>query len=1191
MRIQNMFQDDINRKINGVIKVNQDDLDVIKQEVREYVITRELKKHFMTFFNYYCKMFDNPNADIGVWLSGFFGSGKSHLLKMLSYILENKEIDGTTVVEMFRDKFENGDDRDPATFMLIDRATRVKAETILFNIDIEGSINKDKTAVLRVFAKMFYNHLGFYGENLKVAQMEYYIEQVGKTDEFRRVFEEKRGMPWEQARKAFSFNGKYIVPTLMEVLDMTEKDADSWFRDKSAVEMSIALLADEIRTYVEKKPKDFRLLFMIDEVGQYVGTDTDMLINLQSLVEEIGRTCGAKVWVMCTGQEALDEIIKVRQSEFSRIQARFKVHLSLTSSSADEVIQKRLLKKTNTATELLEGIYTQSDSVLRNLFTFKDAMLDIKGYSGPQEFAINFPFVPYQFLLIQKIFSEIRKHGNAGKHYSGAERSMLDGFQIAVKKIQAGDEYNLAPLFSFYDSIHEFLDGSIRRVIERCANAAATGAGIEPLDVDVLKLLYLIRYVPQDMPANLDNLVILMADNINVDPISMRKTVAESLNRLFSQNYIGRSGDTYNFLTDEEQDIWKEINAMNVDTASIVERIAHMIFADIYPTKKFQYGKYNFGFDQMVDGVTVGAITGGMRLKMLTVATDAVEKAEMRLMTESVKQAIIVLGDTPYYEFLERAMKIRKYVKQRNVSQLSKSVQDIIGKHTDEAKNLEDDALEQLQLAIAQAEYYVDGEHLSLKGNDAKAKIDQALEYLVVHVYSQLELITKNAESDEDILNVLTGMEPRDMFGNVPNQDAVAKVEKYLEIQAAKNLPTSMFDVQTRYQGVPYGWREIDVAAVVARLIFDQKVTIKQAGNTIRADNPKLPDMLRKKTEIGKTQISIKVVVGQREMKAAREFLRQHFEVMTLPEDEDGLILWIIDQFSKQKNHYTELLGRYAGHKYPDQPLVANGIGLIDNLLSQQKDNIALVQRLLKLQDDFIDHKQKMVRVENFFMSQQPVFDAATQLTQDLSHELDYLAKEEEANQALNKICLITMIPANGPYNYDRIKELNSLMATVHEGHDRLLKDKRDELLEIVRQCMEAIHTAANDSYDLKATVQTADHFYDDQKQKIASYRSLALLDGLVPPMIQYKDQTMTKIEAATKPVKPPKFGEDGGQGNGGGDKPIKPTPKKVIKQLNRMVLFPQKTLEDTDDIDAYLAQIKKTLITMMQGCDGIKLN
>ena len=154
-------------------------------------------------------------------------------------------------------------------------------------------------------------------------------------------------------------------------------------------------------------------------------------------------------------------------------------------------------------------------------------MLDIKGYSGPQDFSVNFPFVPYQFILIQKIFAEIRKHGNAGQHYSGAERSMLDGFQSAVRKIQQGNEFNLAPLYSFYDSIHEFLDGSIRRVIERCENAGSSGAGIEKQDVDVLKLLYLIRYVPEDMPANLDNIVILMADNINMDPISMRKTVSE----------------------------------------------------------------------------------------------------------------------------------------------------------------------------------------------------------------------------------------------------------------------------------------------------------------------------------------------------------------------------------------------------------------------------------------------------------------------------------------------------------------------------------------------------------------------------------------------------------------------------------------------------------------------------------------
>ena len=291
MIIQDMFAEDINRKINGVIKVDQDADDVIEQELNEYVITRELKKHFITFFNYYGDAFDQPTADMGVWISGFFGSGKSHFLKMLSYLLENKEVKGIRSVERFRKKFED----DPATFMLIDRATKGTTETILFNIDIEGFSNKDKTAVLRVFAKMFYNHLGFYGENLKVAMMERYIDQQGKTEEFRRIFEEKRGKPWLEMRRVFAFNGKFIIPTLMEVLDMSEEDARSWFNDKTATEISIAQLVEDMKAYVDTKPANFRLLFMIDEVGQYVGTDTDMLLNLQSLTEKIGSECEGKV--------------------------------------------------------------------------------------------------------------------------------------------------------------------------------------------------------------------------------------------------------------------------------------------------------------------------------------------------------------------------------------------------------------------------------------------------------------------------------------------------------------------------------------------------------------------------------------------------------------------------------------------------------------------------------------------------------------------------------------------------------------------------------------------------------------------------------------------------------------------------------------------------------------------------------
>lgn len=1184
MRIEQMFQEDINRKINGVVKVDQDTDDVLVQEIEEYVITKELKKHFITFFNNYGDSFHDKTADIGVWISGFFGSGKSHFLKMLSYILANRGVQGTKTIERFRKKFDD----DPATFMMIDSATKGATDTILFNIDIEGSINKDKTAVLRVFAKMFYNYLGFYGENLKVAKLEQFISKRGKTEEFRRVFEDKNGQSWLSSRDAFAFFEDDVVESLMEVLNMSETAAHNWFDGTETVEMSIAQLVSEMKEYVNSKPANFRLLFMIDEVGQYVGGDTDLLINLQSLIEKIGSECEGKIWVVCTGQEAIDEIIKTRENEFSRIQARFKTRLSLSSSSADEVIQKRILKKKPEVIIELESVYNQNDSVLRNLFSFSDAIMDIKGYNGSGEFANNFPFVPYQFIIMQKVFAEIRKHGNSGKHLSGGERSMLSGFQEAAQKIKEKDEYALAPFHLFYDTVHTFLDGSIRRVIERCARAAADGNGIEEQDVDVLKLLYLIRYV-DDIPANIDNIVILMADDIRLDKITMREAIRNSLDRLMSQNYIGRTSDTYNFLTDEEQDIQREIKNTSVDTASIVERIAQMIFGDIFTTKKYRYGKYDFAFDQMVDGITVGAVTGGMRLRFLTVATDLTEKVDLRLMAESQgKEAIVVLSDSPYYEALESAMKIRKYVKQRNVSQLAKSVQDIIRDQQDEASKYELSAMEDLKKAIENAQFYVDGEHIDIKGGDAKNKIDQSLEYLVSHVYSELSLITKNAESDADIIAVLTGAEQA-LPGTEPNRDAATKMEEYLEMQAKKNLPTSMADIQSRYSGIPYGWKEIDIAAVAARLIYEQKVTVKYAGATIQPDNAKLPDLLRKKSEIGKTSISKRMMVSATKIKEVKEFLRDYFDLMDVPDDEDGLIKFIIDKFAESKAHYEDLNSRYESHKYPDRTLVQSAVALMTDVLSQQKDNIALIDRVIKKQDELYDNKELMMNVESFFKTQVSVFDAAVRFEADLHNDLDYIAKDEEAHKALNTIRLITMV-LSGKYDYKRIPELNGLMATVKASHDKMLEAKRAYTLEIVRQCMEAIHTAANGDNKVKNLIDISDTYYTQRKEKINETTSLALLDGFEPPMWQYKDDTVERIETALKPeVYTPPTPTPSGVKEGGA---AQPTPKKeIIKAIPRQAMFPAKTLKTEVEVDAYLEKVRAQMTQMLKNCDGIKIN
>ena len=236
------------------------------------------------------------------------------------------------------------------------------------------------------------------------------------------------------------------------------------------------------------------------------------------------------------------------------------------------------------------------------------------------------------------------------------------------------------------------------------------------------------------------------------------------------------------------------------------------------------------------------------------------------------------------------------------------------------------------------------------------------------------------------------------------------------------------------------------------------------------------------------------------------------------------------------------------------------------------------IDRIIKKEDDLYALKDKMQNVESFFENQVSLFDSAVKYESDLRVDLDYIAKNEEANKALNTIRLITMMPTGGNFNYARIPELNGLMATVCEKHGAMLDEKRAELLEIVRQCMAEIHTAAGDDANARAISDKADTFFTQKKVQIAETKVLALLDGLVPPMWQYKDEACDRIEALQKPPVT------------GGQTPAS-APKKIIKTIHRQAMFPAKTLESEADIDAYVEKIRGQMKQLLNGCDGIRLN
>lgn len=1174
MQIKEMFKDDIERKINGVVQVEQEKEDVIKQEIKEYVVTSELKKHYIQFFNEYSESFNEPTDNVGVWITGFFGSGKSHFLKMLSYLLENKEVDGKKTVDYFREKFD-----DELSFMNIQKCVEVPTETILFNIDVESSGQKDDTAVLRVFSKVFYDHLGFYGNELKLAKLEQYISKKGKMDAFKEAFENINGESWVDTRSDFSFFEDDIIAALVETDIMSQTNAEHWFDGSESYDISIAQLVDEIKEYVDTKPKDFRLLFMIDEVGQYIGTNTSMLLNLQSLIEKLGSVCRGKVWIVATGQEALDEMIKVRTDEFSRIMARFAIRLSLTSSSVGEVIEKRLLTKTDEANTILNNVYENNENVLSNLYTFDTEVKDLKGYSSEDEFARVFPFVPYQFIIMQKVFNEIRKHGHAGKHQSSGERSMLNGFQESAQRIKDKNELTLVPMYAFYDTLHSFLDTSVRSVMERAEKAAKEGNGLTVEDVDLLKLLYLVRYI-DDIKSNIENLTILMADSINVDMIELRQQVIESLERLQRHNYIGRNGEIYQFLTDEEQDIAREINNQSIDAANVISKVCTIIFDDIYTTKKYRYTKngYNYDFDfiKSVDNQNHGNSNGEMKLKFVTEAN--YDSSELRLITESKEYEAICKLSEEYSIFsdIENALKIEKYIRQKNVSQLAESTQTIINLKQKEARRLIGDAKEHISDAILHGMFYIDGDQKNISGNTAKSVLDNALEILVEHTYDHITDIEEPVSNDADIRTILNGNVG--MEGMEANQAACDNVYSYLETKYEQKIPISMATLQSRYQSIPFGWKEIDIAAIVARLIQAQRVTVKHSGQTIQPNDNHLVDYLRKKNEIGQTNISIRETIPARKMKQVKDILKDYFDVMDIPADEDGLVAYIVKSFNDEKIHLEQLKEKNDSAIHPGASEINEALSFTNKVLLAKDDNIVLVNTICDLEDNLLDSKESMEDVEKFYATQIKLYDNASKIKLNVIYEKDYLYDIPVVKKAVDQITDIIKITDN--YRYNRIPQLNECISVIEEEKSKVVASKKEELNDLIDSCMFEVKYKADSSVKLKGILDSAKHQFDTKRDEVNRMSDLVALDAKKNAITNLKDKIMSDMDKVLNQKEVSKR-----------DEPVTPKKrKKQVRQLQRAVVFSQANLSSAADVDRYLANIKNRLLSYINDDEEVEI-
>lgn len=1175
MKLQDMFQKSIDRPINGVIKVMQTDEENRRQELEEYVITRELRKHFGAFYDQYERGIEGDTDKIGVWISGFFGSGKSHFLKILSYLLANETVDGRQAVDYFEDKF----DYDPYRYEMMRRIGKVPTEVILFNIDAKSPMGKDESAILRVFTKVFYEHCGYYGDDLKVASFERFLDRQGKLDAFRQAFQDINTEPWETGREAFAFWEDDIVAALTRVMDISEQAARNWFNGEETAEISIERLAREISEYVSAREPNFHLIFLVDEIGQYIGDNSGLMLNLQTVVEELGSKCHGKVWVIVTSQEDIDSITHVKGNDFSKIQGRFNTRLSLSSASVDEVIKRRILAKNEAAQALLRMKYQQNVSVMRNLFTFAQGTIaDLKGYSSEEEFVESYPFVPYQFKLLQAVLTQLRRHGSSGKHFSGSERNMLSAFQEAAQGIKAQDENAFVPFYSFYDAVHQSLDGAIRRVIDRADVAAQNGDGLKRQDVDVLKLLFLVRYVDGIAP-NLENLSTLMISDIHADKISLRRMLQESLDRLVHENYASRNGESYLFLTDEEQDINREIRDVLVDQSEVIHMIGQTIFADLYPGRKFRYrGKYDFPFDQMVDNSTVGQSVGGIRLRMITLASELGEEdADARLILQSRagNETIVLLATrNDYFRELEEAKRIEKYVKQRNVSQLPESIRKIIQAKQAEAKEHEKCATGLLKEAILQGTFYISGERVQIRRASVQEALDEAMAHLVESVYSKLNYVDSFVQNDGDIQKILDGASVQEALPGMaaPNVRALDEIRQYMEIRSRQHMTVTMAELQKRYQAAPYGWREIDIAALMATLVRGQRLQLVCDGVTLKPGERRMLDCLRKRADTERTVVQQKIAVSEPLLRAARKLGAELFGTMDLQADEEQLCGQLLTLLMDAKRKNDAVAGMYAGERaYPGRQVVERGAQVFGDILTRKGDNTAFLEAFTKAEDDLLDWSEDFQEVSFFFANQKKIYDAAWQLCERVQRERTYFADEPDALEAVRG--MQDILRSEKPYR--RIAELSTLQQSVDRAYERINEARRSRVQEVIVQARGDIHTLAGDAPALREEIRRADDELERRSAEAMQAASPTLLDAAITQILTWKDGVCRRLEGMLANLR------------NEGQAPV----RLRIKTLRRYDLLPQKRLSSEEEIDAYVESLRAELLEALKDNDAIQLN
>lgn len=1176
MVIRDLFEKDITRSIQGVVTIGNEDEEQKWQELEEYVCTDEITKCFRTFFRKYRESIATPTEKMGVWITGFFGSGKSHFLKILGYILENEEVAGWEASRYFEEKIS-----DEMILADIRQSAKIKNKVVLFNIDSKAKADsKNKSqAIMDIMLRAFNESVGYCGSQPWVADMERVLEAEGNYEAFVAEFERLSNRVWTQTRAKALLNKDYIVKALVSVRGMSEESAKQFVDDQTKNYTSTTEdFARIVNDYCQKNKT--RVVFLMDEVGQFIGDNTQLMLNLQTCVEDLGKFCRGKAWVVVTSQQELKAMIegtRDKQQDFSKIQGRFDTRLLLSGANADKVIKKRILDKKKNAENPLKVLYEANNNKLSNLILFP-AKPTWSGYKSAEDFKEVYPFVSYQFELLQKVFESIREHGmSEGRHLSQNERSLLSAFQDSAKRFADHEMGILVPFDSFYQTVEQFIDYDVKTVFIDATKRVA----IDEFALRVLKVLFMIKHV-KEMPATIDRLATLLVESINEDKVALKDKIYEALKVLEAETFIQKNGEEYSFLTNEEQDVNKQINNTPYTDGEIQKAILNIIYENILDNNKLRYeNRYEFGINRYVDGESKGAYNPeNITIKILTAYSGFT--SELDFQSESIRSNSIVVDLTTgsFIEELVRATKIAIFDR-NNRATMSTALTEIMQKKSAERSERVRRAEDNIKLLLRTAPIYFNGQLLDIKQKDGKDRLIDALKEMVKQDYYKLNLVSyyyNDARSVSDALDD-SAISMSDVTDISQDANIAAYNEIFEKIKNDRSLGrrSTVKSLVDFFAKKPYGWRDLDVLGMLACLWKASHIQFSRHDVVIAFNDRAFKTEYTRKTGLDTIVIKLHEKVSDEVLFQVKRIMNEAYGY-NIPLDENRMKEEVISFFTQKKQRLSDIKAKY-GSDYPGSRVVAELYREFEAIL-KSTDALTIFQEIIARKDSLIDKADLLEQLEAFYKdgsSQYKTYKEACQIF-DWYNQNRLLVDLSKLDDAINRIGEI--ISMEMPFS--KMSELATLVFNASEIKNAIVDEKYNSTVQQLEKDKKTIEVeleeALNNSKipdDKKADIR------DKADEILATYSTwFRQLNRNTENMDSYLTSSRNTVKGFRVFIENIISADDGSK-----------TVRRKRVRIIDCVPVANKTISSQEDIDKVVKAIKEKLMSELNSNDEINLD